>query len=125
MRRCHEASRYLNLNSYGRTWIRRGSAPACLPSSTTRTACCRSSGGSCRHTQSMRESTSLAKSSRYQCRSFGTASFPGVDTPTAACRYSLFAASSSSSTPAAVYTLTCTEHEEETSRSSTLLRVHC
>uniref|UniRef100_A0A0E0E512 Uncharacterized protein n=1 Tax=Oryza meridionalis TaxID=40149 RepID=A0A0E0E512_9ORYZ len=34
----------------------------------------------------MRESTSLAKSRRYQCSSFGIATFAGADTPTAACR---------------------------------------
>jgi hypothetical protein len=44
-----------------------------------------------------------SSSGRYQCRSLGTASLPGADTPTVACRYSRFAASS---TRDAVYTRT-------------------
>ncbi|QHO43015.1 uncharacterized protein DS421_5g159200 [Arachis hypogaea] len=51
-----------------------------------------------RHTQSNRESKSFAKSREYQSSKFGIINlFPFV-MPTAACKYSLFAASNSSST---------------------------
>lgn len=79
------ARRYLNLNSYGTTWIGGGDGLRRL-ASTASTACRRRSPGSCRHTQSMRELTSLVKSRRYQCRSLGIEMLVAVETPTAACR---------------------------------------
>ena len=66
-----------------------------------------SSDGNWRHIQSTNDSKSFAKSSRYQSISFGIAiTFLMVEMPTAACKYSLLAVSSSLSTRDAVYTLT-------------------
>lgn len=98
--------RYLKLNSYGMTLMNceRGS-PFPLPRHLI--ASFRSSLGNWRHIQSRNDPKSFAKSSRYQSKSFGIPSnFIFVEIPTAACKYSFFATSSSFSTSDAVYTLT-------------------
>ena len=97
-KKAHRCKSNLKLKSYGITCTNceRGSLPLL---SRHLTASLRNSLGSCRQTQSSNDSKSLAKSSRYQSNSLGTINLFVSLMPNAACKYSLFATSNSSSTP--------------------------